>query len=59
MAKKQSARKRAKESARWEAGHTPKSSPARGYPCTRCSENLTSVADLSQHHHDAHLGGGR
>ena len=56
MGKKQSGSKRARESARYEANARPPAPPH--YPCTRCSDVLPSVADLSQHFNNAHLGGG-
>lgn len=57
MGKGTAKKKQAKAADRWL--ETNKPTPARGYPCTRCTDTLASVSDLSQHHSDVHLGGGR
>lgn len=55
MSKDRRSKKKAKDADRWLSANAPKTADT---PCTRCGR-LINAADLGQHFHDAHLGGGR
>ena len=58
MGKKQSGRKRGRESARWEAEHgqPPGTTRKIGFTCPRCQTDIGAVANLAEHNADVHLG---
>jgi hypothetical protein len=58
MSKKESARKRAKESARWAANARPRAPKPATY-CVRCGQGLAQVADIPAHNATVHLAGQR
>jgi hypothetical protein len=56
MGKKQTRKKQAKESARWEAKQPPGMSRTIGFLCPRCKADLGDVANLPGHNATAHSG---
>jgi hypothetical protein len=58
VGKKQSRRKRGRESAKWEAEHSKPPGTYRkiGFSCPRCNTDLGSPAQLDKHNADIHLG---